>query len=53
MREPLPNLRVAMTLRTAELMEKPFKILNQWLAAMITQVNRVPKTITHHSAFSV
>ena len=29
MREPLPNLRVAMTLRTAELMEKPFKILNQ------------------------
>lgn len=31
MREPLPNLRVAMTLRTPELMEKPFTFLsNDW-----------------------
>lgn len=29
--EPLPNLQVAMTLRTPELMEKPFKFLsNDW-----------------------
>lgn len=52
-REPLPNLQVAMTLRTPELMEKSFKFLsNDWWQWSCSAIG-VPKTITHLSAFSV